>query len=701
MLQALFLARNQISNITPLTGLTELECLDLGENQIADADADRLKTLPKLMKLRLGGDPSDPYHFVIVAPNGDRIHFVIPLGVRSARDPEHETSPQETSPQETSPQETLPQSPVSTSVNEAELPPMYWVGSESNTLYGLTDGEVETLLPSVQNATSFAIDVANDKLYWTEQTSNRTGKIHSANLDGTNAQLVKNLTSVPHDIALDAAGGKIYLTNSWGKMQRLNVDGSNFQADLITGLDAPRGLVLDVSEGGVYWTEMTGHIRRANLGGSNIQTVAKKRGMIGSIIVVGSYLYWTEKISEELGKISRANLDGSNVEDIITLSSVPVGIAVDVAGNKLYWTETRGHIQRANLDGANVEDIVTGLVAPGQLILNIPPPLTDTANMDRITISEIMVASNGGSLPQWIELHNGSDTHAVYLKGWTLEVQNRRSANFNGHLNVTLTFKEKFIEPQETLMIVSKQGRSSNNFSNEQIYNLGTLHPNLQDMVLSEEGFYLKLSNKAGELIDVVGNLDGKRNTDDQPAWPLPGSLTEEGARASMVRRHDDGVPRLGTDASGWISAMNTKLTTGTTTYYGHPNDIGAPGVKSGGALPVTLSHFRAERVEAGVVVKWTTESEVDNAGFNILRSETKNGEFKVVNPQLIQGAGTTSERHTYTWKDTAAQPNVAYYYRIEDVSHAGVRKQLATVRMRGLVSASGKLTTRWADLKL
>ena len=327
-----------------------------------------------------------------------------------------------------------------------------------------------------------------------------------------------------------------------------------------------------------------------------------------------------------------------------------------------------------------------------------PPQIAD---MDRITISEIMVTSNGASLPQWIELYNPSNTQTVSLKGWTLEVQNRRSANFNGHLNVTLTFKERSVEPQETLMIVSKQGRASDNFPNEQTYTLDTLHPKLRDMVLSEEGFYLKLSNKAGELIDVVGNLDGKRNTNDTPAWSLPASLTEDGARASMVRRHDDGIPRLGTDASGWISAMNTKLTTGTTTYYGHPNDIGAPGVKSGGALPVTLSHFRAERVEAGVVVKWTTESEVDNAGFNILRSETKNGEFKVVNPQLIQGAGTTSERHTYTWKDTAAQPNVAYYYRIKDVSHAGIRKQLATVRMRGLVSASGKLTTRWADLKL
>ena len=123
--------------------------------------------------------------------------------------------------------------------------------------------------------------------------------------------------------------------------------------------------------------------------------------------------------------------------------------------------------------------------------------------------------------------------------------------------------------------------------------------------------------------------------------------------------------------------------------------------LKPGGEpLPVTLSHFRAEHTDAGVVIKWTTESEVDNAGFYIYRSQTKDGEFKVVNPTMIQGAGTTSERNTYTWTDTTAKPNVVYYYQIEDISHAGVRKQLATVRMRGLVSASGKLTTRWADLK-
>ena len=123
--------------------------------------------------------------------------------------------------------------------------------------------------------------------------------------------------------------------------------------------------------------------------------------------------------------------------------------------------------------------------------------------------------------------------------------------------------------------------------------------------------------------------------------------------------------------------------------------------LKAGGdPLPVSLSSFRAEHTHAGVVLRWITESELNNAGFNILRSETKHGEFKRVTPKLIQGAGTTSQRHTYTWKDTTAKPNVVYYYRIEDISHAGVRKSLATVRLRGLISAKGKMATQWADVK-
>ena len=116
--------------------------------------------------------------------------------------------------------------------------------------------------------------------------------------------------------------------------------------------------------------------------------------------------------------------------------------------------------------------------------------------------------------------------------------------------------------------------------------------------------------------------------------------------------------------------------------------------------LPVSLSSFRAEQTTAGVVLKWTTESELDNAGFYIFRSQSRDGEFKVVNPKLIQGAGTTGERTEYSWTDTTAKPNTVYYYRIEDVSHSGAREQLATVRLRGLVSAKDKILLSWSELK-
>ena len=82
-------------------------------------------------------------------------------------------------------------------------PPMYWVDTNDGILHRLVDRVVENLVPSVQNATSLAVDVTNEKVYWTEKTSNSTGRIRRANLDGTNVQLVKNLTSAPHGIAVD------------------------------------------------------------------------------------------------------------------------------------------------------------------------------------------------------------------------------------------------------------------------------------------------------------------------------------------------------------------------------------------------------------------------------------------------------------------------------------------------------------------
>ena len=119
--------------------------------------------------------------------------------------------------------------------------------------------------------------------------------------------------------------------------------------------------------------------------------------------------------------------------------------------------------------------------------------------------------------------------------------------------------------------------------------------------------------------------------------------------------------------------------------------------------LPVELSHFRPTRDKAtgAVVITWSTQSELNNAGFFIKRSQQQDGEFKVINATMIAGAGTTSEKQTYTYTDTTAQPNVAYYYQIEDVSLDGDRQTLTRgIRLKGHVRAVGKTTVIWGALK-
>ena len=318
-----------------------------------------------------------------------------------------------------------PQISVTTSVNAAELPTMYWIDNESKALYRLTDGEVEALLPSVQNATSLAVDVENEKLYWTEKTSNTTGKIRCANLDGTNVQLVKNLTSVPHGIALDVIDGKIYLTNAWGKVQRLNVDGSNFQPNLITGLDMPKSLALDLSRGKVYWAEMSGRIRSANLDGLNVQDIATGLGTPMDLVVFDGTVYWTEMTGENQGEIQRVNLDGTNTETLLALTSMPRGIALDPMENKLYWTNSRGKIQRANLDGSNIQNLITGLGAPGDFILQISPPLPPTVPVNEIVPTDV----NGDSVVNILDL-------VLIASNFGKTGQNAADVNVDGIVNI-------------------------------------------------------------------------------------------------------------------------------------------------------------------------------------------------------------------------------------------------------------------------
>ena len=361
-----------------------------------------------------------------------------------------------------------------------------------------------------------------------------------------------------------------------------------------------------------------------------------------------------------------------------------------------------------------------------------PPGTTPGRGSADVTISEIMFASDGGTNDiQWVELFNGSKTQTVVLSagsGWELIIENYDDPiAANEPLSGTINFKNKgsvkTIPPEEAVLVVSSNGRNSDNtrFAPTRVFKVYSELPAVFGMSTRRDpflhptqGFHIKLVDGSNNLIDEVGNLDGRIRTADEPAWKLPNSWTANLDRSSIIRRHREyrngryfnkGIAHDGTERDGWILAAQTAFvdySRDTETWYGSANDYGTPGIRAAGhPLPVQLSHFRPDLTETGtVVIQWTTESEVDNAGFNILRSQTKKGEFKVVNAQLIPGAGTTAERNTYTWTDTTAKPNVIYYYQIEDVSLAGERQTLATVRLRGFISAKDKLTTQWGELK-
>ena len=390
-------------------------------------------------------------------------------------------------------------------------------------------------------------------------------------------------------------------------------------------------------------------------------------------------------------------------------------------------------------DAGGVQNTATPSPALSFRVAATGTPTGVTPRQGTVTISEIMFATDGGANEiQWIELSNSSKTETVALDadtGWELIIENYDNPRANNEpLSGTINFKEsgrvKTISPEQTVLIVSANGRNSGTtHAKGQLFGatrVFKVYPALaaefgmrtsRDAFLHPtQGFHIKLVDGSNNLVDEVGNLDGRSRTPDRPTWELPNGWTEDGDRTSIIRQYREYNPRLrrytnkgitldGTLRDAWVRAAETSFLylsqKNIETWYGSRTDHGSPSIRAGGALPVQLSQFRPDLTETGtVVINWTTESEVDNAGFNILRSQTRTGEFKVINAQLIPGAGTTAERNTYTWTDTTAKPNAVYYYQIEDVSFDGEHQTLATVRLRGLVSAKGKLTTQWGELK-
>jgi DNA-binding beta-propeller fold protein YncE len=216
--------------------------------------------------------------------------------------------------------------------------------------------------------------------------------------------LTASNSKVKKPVARTTVARLFFLSASSGQVFSANPDGSDLKVIVNAGRRIPDGIVVDAAAGHLYWTDMgnpsanDGSIERSDLDGSNVTHIIPPGGTFTpkqlQLDEKNRKVYWCDR---EGMRVMRANLDGSNSETLVDTSegdSRPgkdirkqcVGIALDVEGGKVYWTQKGpanggdGRIFRANLEipkgqsAANRKDIellYEGLPEPIDLELDL------------------------------------------------------------------------------------------------------------------------------------------------------------------------------------------------------------------------------------------------------------------------------------------------------------------------------------------
>lgn len=86
--------------------------------------------------------------------------------------------------------------------------------------------------------------------------------------------------------------------------------------------------------------------------------------------------------------------------------------------------------------------------------------------------------------------------------------------------------------------------------------------------------------------------------------------------------------------------------------------------------ISIEMSLFKADFIEDQVTIEWQTESEINIAGFHVLRSSSKDGIFEKINQDLIVSLGDSGRGAVYEYVDPDGLPSV--FYKLEIISLDG-----------------------------
>lgn len=110
---------------------------------------------------------------------------------------------------------------------------------------------------------------------------------------------------------------------------------------------------------------------------------------------------------------------------------------------------------------------------------------------------------------------------------------------------------------------------------------------------------------------------------------------------------------------NGYVSGVNVILTS---TFEGSSTIV----------LPVELTSFTARYNGKSVDLKWSTATETNNMGFDVLRSTDPTDEGSWENLGFVDGSGTSNVPHSYTFEDANAPQSGVVYYRLRQIDRDG-----------------------------
>ena len=121
---------------------------------------------------------------------------------------------------------------------------LYWTAADDIwSIYADNDTAIPRRLGKDDLGEVRGIAVADDVVYWTEQTDGGLGKVRSMNRTGSGDKLLAVLESIPEGIAVDPVGGKVYWTTSHGEIQSAPLTGA-IQTVVMRGAGPAAGIAL-------------------------------------------------------------------------------------------------------------------------------------------------------------------------------------------------------------------------------------------------------------------------------------------------------------------------------------------------------------------------------------------------------------------------------------------------------------------------